>query len=181
MRYESETIKMQTAMIKAMRFYMDKCEETAWRHWHTDEPDISEDEKLEPWTPGGVVKTSVGDFALQDYYEVLDGKLKKEFVLEEARKIEEDTNSEWRVPTLFEWNKLIEEFGRKGDTLDGDYLASALSLTTNEYGEAKYWSTTDSSPNHFFGYALFVGSEYALLANQGPWTPMPVRLIRNSK
>lgn len=138
-------------------------------------------EKTETWEPGGVIHTSIGDLASEDYYEILeDGTKKTEFTWDEAMEIEKKTNGKWRVPTIFEWDKLVAEFGDKGGELDRDAFVKGLDLAEDEDGYGGYWASTRYSSANYT-YVLYLYSDYVARGDGYRYSGRSVRLIRNSK
>lgn len=137
----------------------------------------------ETWEPGGVIHTSIGDLANEDYYEILeDGTKKTTFTWDEAMEIEKKTNGEWRLPTIFEWDKLVAEFGDKDGELDRDAFVNILTLTEDEDGSGfgYYWASTRcSSAND--AYCLCFDSYYVFRISRYRDFGRSVRLIRDSK
>lgn len=166
---------------KAISEAFEKAAEEAAKKILEEYPHKEIKEETETWEPGGIIRTSIGDLASEDYCEILeDGTKKTEFTWDEAMETEKKTNGKWRLPTIFEWDKLVDEFGDYLGKLDRDAFVNALELTKNEYGYGRYWaSTRDSSTDG--AYSLEVGRDYACrdVNLQEVWGS--VRLIRNSK
>lgn len=138
-------------------------------------------EKTETWEPGGVIHTSIGDLAKEDYYEILeDGTKKAEFTWDEAMEIEKKTNGKWRVPTIFEWDKLVAEFGDNDGKLDRDAFVKALDLTEDEDGRGYCWASTRGS-NANGMYSLLFYSYYVGCEIYGRSVRNSVRLVRGEE
>ena len=121
-------------------------------------------EEFETWEPSGVIHASIGDIANEDYYEIQeDGTKKTEFTWDEAMEIEKKTNGKWRLPTIFEWDKLVAEFGDKDGELDRAVFVKALNLTEDEGGYGNYWAATRYSGANYayylYFYLYYVGRE----------------------
>ena len=139
-------------------------------------------EETETWEPGGIIRTSIGDLANEDYYEIQeDGTKKTEFTWDEAMEIEKKTNGKWRLPTIFEWDKLVAEFGDKDGVLDRDTFVKELELTEDGYGYGGYWASTRYSSANY-AYYLNFGSLYVLRSGYGyRYHGRSVRLVRGEE
>ena len=135
-------------------------------------------ERAEVWKPGVIICTSVGDLAAEDYYEILeDGTKKTEFTWDEAMEIEKKTDGEWRLPTVFEWDKLVAEFGDKDGILDRNTFVNALALTEDVDRDGYYWTSTKySSANG--AYSLSFSSKYVYRDSSAYYDERAVRLVR---
>lgn len=120
-----------------------------------------EEIKEEAWRPDVIICTSIGDVAAEDYYEIQeDGTKKTKFTWDEAMEIEKKTNGKWRLPTIFEWDKLVAEFGDKGGELDRDAFVKELDLAEDKYGDGYYWASTREHLRVDSAYGLAFGSFY---------------------
>lgn len=138
-------------------------------------------EESETWEPGGVIHTSIGDLANEDYYEILeDGTKKTEFTWDEAMEIEKKTNGKWRLPTIFEWDKLVAEFGDKGGELDRDAFVKGLDLAEDEDGYGGYWASTRYSSANYT-YVLYLYSDYVARGDGYRYSGRSVRLVRGEE
>lgn len=84
------------------------------------------------------------------------------------------------TPTIFEWDKLVAEFGDKDGELDRDAFVKALDLTEDEDGFGYYWASTRCS-DVYDAYRLSFGSNYVGRYSGDRYNGWSVRLIRNGK
>lgn len=127
------------------------------------------------WGPRDVIYTSIGELASEDYYEILENGTKKaDFTWEEAMEIEKKTNGKWRVPTIFEWDRLLEEFGKEGNELNERAFIEGLGLTEDEDGYGNYWSSTPNGG----AYAFVLGFDSTSTIHRGDGTRRFGRSVR---
>jgi hypothetical protein len=138
--------------------------------------------KEEAWSPGGIIRTSIGDLAAEDYYEILeDGTKKTKFTWDEAMEIEKKTNGKWRLPTIFEWDRLVAEFGDKDGELDRDTFVKELDLTEDEDGYGNYWASTREHFRVDSAYLLGFDNFYVLRSFGYRCLGRSVRLVRGDE
>lgn len=169
---------------KAISEVIEKAAEEAAKKILEECPRKEVKEETETWDPGGVIRTSIGDLAAEDYYEILeDGTKKTEFTWDEAIEIEKKTNGKWRLPTIFEWDKLVAEFGQvtdRGGELDRDAFVNTLELTDDEDGFGFYWASTANSDGGL-AYYLYFGSGGVSRGNNYRYGGGSVRLVRGDE
>lgn len=151
---------------KAISEAFEKAAEEAAKKILEEVPRKKIEEESETWKPGGVIRTSIGDLANESYYEIQeDGTKKTEFIWDEAMEIEKKTNGKWRVPTLFEWDRLLEEFGKEDNRINIEAFIGDLCLTDDGDGYGSYWSSTPYGDIGAY-YLNFSGTE-TILRNSG--------------
>ena len=139
-------------------------------------------EEPEAWRPDVTICTSIGDLAAEDYYEIQeDGTKKTEFTWDEAMEIEKKTNGKWRLPTIFEWDKLVAEFGGYLGELARDAFVNGLNLTEDEYGEGHYWTSTYWHSRADDAYSLDFDNFCVNRNYVSQCVGRSVRLVRDSK
>lgn len=166
---------------KAISEAFEKAAEEAAKKILEECPRKETKEETETWEPGGIIRTSIGDLANEDYYEIMeDGTKKTEFTWDEAMEIEKKTNGKWRLPTIFEWDRLVAEFGDKDGKLDRDAFVKELDLTEDEDGVGYYWASTRYSSANY-AYNLLFSSYYVCRGSSYRYGGRSVRLVRGDE